>query len=245
MKKVLYLMGLLVALMFPNTMVAQNVPLLNHLSIGGEVGTAGCGLELAVPCTRYLTLRAGFTAMPRFSYTEKIGYRVKGVDYEAKVKGELHMSDWKLLADIYPFKGSSFHLTTGFYAGQAHVLQVSNTDVLQGISSGDGIELGGKAIFPAANGRVFVQTKTNALKPYVGLGLGRPISRKNKVSCAFDLGVQFWGTPVLQAYSADSESWIDYRKEELNDKDLNDAFQAMETLTVYPVLNFRIYFNAF
>lgn len=245
MKRVLLFLGLFAALLSANKAAAQDRMLFNHLSIGAEVGTTGYGLELAMPCTPYLTFRTGLTTMPRLSHTENIDYTINNKDYEAKVKATLHMTDWKLLADIYPFRGSSFHLTTGFYKGDPNLVQASNSEALAGLSPGDGVEIGGKAIFPDEQGKVYLQSKTKGFKPYLGLGFGRAVSRKHKVNCAFDLGVQFWGKPALQAYSADTNSWTNYRKDDVNDEDLNDAIKVMEKIVAYPVMSFRIYFNAF
>ena len=37
--------------------------------------------------------------------------------------------------------------------------------------------------------------KTNAVKPYVGLGFGQLFARQHRLSLAVDAGLLFWGSP--------------------------------------------------
>lgn len=245
MKRFVFLIALTTSIFTANTVSAQDKMLLNHLSVGLEVGTTGWGLEAAAPVSPFVTLRTGFTTMPKFKYTESINYDYKNVSYSVDVQGHLNMFDWKLLADVYPFRQSSFHLTAGFYAGQKDIVKVKNTGEIKGVGTGEGIVIGGEDIQLDDLGLIHLRSKTNAFKPYLGLGFGRPISKNNKVSVAFDLGVQFWGKPALQVHSFDKDGWVSYKKDDVKDEDLNDAIKTLEKITVYPVLNLRIYFNAF
>jgi hypothetical protein len=154
------------------------------------------------------------------------------------------MSDYKVLADIYPFTHSSFHLTGGFYAGLSDLGTAHNTSRLE-VEEGDGLEIGGVFVHPDAENAVSLRLRTKSFKPYVGLGFGRPISSKHKVGVAFDLGVMFWGKPKVQVYSPDDDAWIRVNKADVEDKDFRDVVDKLEKFTVYPVLNFRIYYNIF
>ena len=62
---------------------------------------------------------------------------------------------------------------------------------------------------------------------------------------AFDLGVMFWGKPKVQVYSPDDDAWIRVNKADVEDKDFRDVVDKLDKFTVYPVLNFRIYYNIF
>ena len=110
---------------------------------------------------------------------------------------------------------------------------------------GEGLEIGGIFVRPDENDLVRLRLQTRSFKPYVGLGFGRPISSKHKVSCAFDLGVMFWGKPKIKVYSPDEEEWIRVSKEDVDDKDFHKVVNNLEKFTVYPVLNLRIYYNIF
>jgi len=37
--------------------------------------------------------------------------------------------------------------------------------------------------------------KTNVVKPYLGVGVGKHIAQKHRLSFALDLGLIFWGAP--------------------------------------------------
>lgn len=243
MRKVFHLMGLVAAILLANPAVAQE-KILNHVSIGAEVGTTGWGFEMTSPVTHYITLRTGFTTLPRFNIKTDVNYNTHGLEKNVDIQGRIHMTDYKLLADLYPFKHSSFHLTGGFYAGLPNLGTAYNKEKLD-VKIGEGLEIGGIFIRPDENDQVRLRLQTNSFKPYVGLGFGRPISSKHKVGAAFDLGVMFWGTPKIKVYSPDEDQWIRISKADVEDKDFHDVMKALEKFTVYPVLNIRIYYNIF
>ena len=116
MRKIIRLMAFAATMLLASPAGAQDSQIFNHLSIGAEVGTTGWGFEAAVPLTHFVTFRTGFTTLPRFDVKFDINYTTKGQEKNVDVRGRVHMTDFKLLADIYPFKHSSFHLTGGFYA---------------------------------------------------------------------------------------------------------------------------------
>jgi hypothetical protein len=45
------------------------------------------------------------------------------------------------------------------------------------------------------NGNIDVMMKTNVVKPYLGIGVGKHIAQKHRLSFALDLGLIFWGAP--------------------------------------------------
>lgn len=244
MRRIFQLLGLVAAMLLATNVYAQDKKLFNHLAIGAEVGTTGWGFEAAMPLTHYVTFRTGFTTLPRFNVNFDIDYTTKGVEKNVDVRGRVHMSDYKLLADIYPFKHSSFHVTGGFYAGLPDLGTVRNTGLLE-VDEGEGLEIGDVFVRPDETGTVHLKLQTKSFKPYVGLGFGRPISSKHKTSVAFDLGVMFWGKPALKVYSPDEDGWIKMRKDDIDNEDFHDAVKIIERVKVYPVLNLRIYHNIF
>ena len=244
MRKIIRLMAFAATMLLAIPAGAQDSQIFNHLSIGAEVGTTGWGFEAAVQLTHFVTFRTGFTTLPRFNIKTDINYTTHGTEKNVDVLGRIHMSDYKLLADIYPFKHSSFHLTGGFYAGLPNLGTAYNKEKLE-VKTGEGLEIGGLFIRPDENDLVKLRLQVNSFKPYVGLGFGRPISSKHKVSAAFDLGVMFWGKPKIKIYSPDEDQWVRVTKEDIDDEDFHDGVNKLEKFTVYPVLNFRIYYNAF
>lgn len=235
---------LMVVLSLSAVSVNAQEKIFNHLSLGAELGTTGWGFEIASPITHYITVRTGFTTLPRFNINTDVNYTTQGEEKNVDIRGRVHMSDFKLLADIYPFKHSSFHITGGFYEGMKNLGTVHNTSPLE-VAPGEGMDIGGVFIRPDADNQLRLHLQTKGFKPYVGLGFGRPISSKHKVSAAFDLGVMFWGKPKLKVYSPDENTWVQIRKRDVHDDDLYDAMDKIEKVSVYPVLNFRIYYNMF
>lgn len=226
----------------------------NHFSAGIEVSTTGFGVELAAPATPFVTVRTGFTMMPAISFSPTVHYTSnKGKSRDVELKLKLKEADWKLLADIYPIPASSFHLTGGFYLGKSHFLEGENKDPLSvgygsgyDLEPGEGLEVGDYLVTPDDRGIIRANVKVRSLKPYLGFGFGRPVSRKHKlVTCAFDAGVQFWGKPELEAWSADKGGWVEVTKEDITDEDFQDGYKLARKITVYPVLNFRLFFNCF
>ena len=245
MKKCLYAF-LLMGMMSVSTVCAQDKYVFNHLALGAEVGTTGIGLELAAPLTHYATVRTGFTMMPSFSFKDDVQYRLNGNVNEVKMKGSTNIADFKLLADVYPFKNRSFHITAGFYAGKPKLVELKNTEPIIGnMTPGtDGIMIGDNLVTTDDAGIARAKVKVNSFKPYVGLGFGRAVS-EHRVNVAFDMGVQFWGTPKAQAFSPIDGTWQDINTNDDIDDDINKVLDKIGKVKIYPVLSLRVYCRLF
>ncbi len=112
------------------------------LAFGIEAGTAGVGVELAMPLiTDHLVLKAGFNA-PSLTVSRNFDISMAEVnasiatvnanlaaaqlpdridvtfkDVDLKVTPTLNLSTVKAMLELYPFRKSSFHLTAGVYYG--------------------------------------------------------------------------------------------------------------------------------
>ena len=119
-----------------------------------------------------------------------------------------------LLAEIHPFTNESFHFTAGLYIGSKNFLHFRNTndgaldflyDANNKISdynrafatnfSPIGLKFGDYVFTADENGNIDVMMKTNAVKPYLGIGFGKHIAQNHRLSFACELGLIFWGTP--------------------------------------------------
>ena len=58
-----------------------------------------------------------------------------------------------------------------------------------------GVKFGDYVFTADENGNIDVRLKTNAVKPYVGIGFGQHLAKSHRVSVAVDAGLMFWGTP--------------------------------------------------
>ncbi len=119
-----------------------------------------------------------------------------------------------LLAEIHPFPNESFHFTAGLFFGSKNFIHFRNTnegalDFLYAANnkiddynrafnthfSPLGLKFGDYVFTADQNGNVDVRMKTNAVKPYLGIGFGKHIAQKHRLSFAAELGLIFWGTP--------------------------------------------------
>ena len=224
----------------------------DHLGAGVSLGTDGIGLDVAAPLTDYVAFRAGVSFMPKIKIKKK-DIHIKDdnatLTDHVDVEGKMNIFDFKLLADFYPFKSSSFHITAGAFIGSEDAAHVVNTSMFIKDPEKYGkvaLVLGDYHVTTDEDGYAHLDLKVNSFKPYLGFGFGRAVPRKSRVSVSCDFGVKFWGTPKLGAMTIDD--WNDkvYHKfsykdlDEDDDEDLKDALKTIEKITVYPVLNIRI-----
>ena len=246
--------------------------LFNHVSLGVSAGTTGIGFEVAAPITDQFAVRAGYSFMPKFKYSQKLtldegdlaAFYVNGqYVHEVELEGKLNIGNFSLLFDWYPWSSSSFRLTAGAYIGKNNVVTITNKEPFMNpeYAGKAGIDLSksGSTIMEKytvvtdAEGNVDAKLKVNGFKPYIGIGFGRAVPRKN-IGLQFDLGVQFWGKPELQTnlmyYDAEIGDFVTrYEKiekgritrasEDSDYKDLRDALKTVEAISVYPVLTLR------
>lgn len=191
---------------------------------------------------------------------------MEGINYpnEIKVQGKLKFFNWKFLFDVYPFKNSSFHVTVGAYLGNKDLVEITNVEdgALMGINQANaeidkynsgqktggvlpakqikkvGLEIGDHLITPDENGNAEAEIRVNSFKPYVGIGFGRAVPKKNRFNVQGELGVMFWGKPKL--YSGDVEI-----TEESVDGNSGKILKTMSKITVFPVLNLRLTYRIF
>lgn len=113
----------------------------NHLEAGLTLGTTGIGLELAVPVTKWVRLRAGYDYMPHFHFDSSYDVtaysdgkvndsnfgRIQQMmrdftGYELRksivMENTYTLQSWKVLADIFPIPNNNhWRLTVGLYGG--------------------------------------------------------------------------------------------------------------------------------
>ena len=251
MKKTL----LMVAVAIMTTSVqAQNLDvddlgILNHGGLAIGVGTTGISADLILPISPYVVVRGGADILPfKYSSDYDIVYRngvAQAVLPEAiELEGKLSVCTGHLLFDIFPSKQSSFHLTAGAYLGGEKVAEAYNKEegALAAVAAYNklvpnsqkaGYTLGNYFLTPDENGNVNADIKVSKFRPYVGIGIGRPIPTKSRVACNFNLGVQFWGKPKVTCQG-----------QELADEDLDGddggIVKYITNASVWPVLNFQV-----
>ncbi len=244
-------------LMVSGSAMAQYVDdnmLFNHLGAGVSLGLDGIGIEASTTATQWAGVRAGINFFPGITVNPSdIDYNRNGKDGKLGLKAKFKKVDGKILIDGYPFGAkSSFHVTAGLFFGNSEFITVDlkedpNAPINGGIIPAKNNPIG-YAVDPDENGIIKLRMKYNSVKPYIGIGIGRAVPTGNKrIAVAADLGVQFHGSPKVQAYSPEGRGWMDI---EANDfgallkekdlKDVEDAFDLIDKIKVWPVLHVRV-----
>ena len=133
-----------------------------------------------------------------------------------KVELALKPNFWNfyVLGEVHPFKNQPFYISAGLYAGSKNFFHFRNTnegalgflyDANQKVADYNrvfltsyppiGLKFGDYVFTADEQGNIDVRMKTNAVKPYVGLGFGQLFARQHRLSLAVDAGLLFWGSP--------------------------------------------------
>lgn len=181
-----------------------------------------------------------------------------------EVEGKLSNTTFHLLVDVYPFRNSSFRATVGFFAGGKELISVYNKEegILEPVKRWNedqasrnritqttgvetdmiGAELGDYFITPDQHGNLKASIEVSGFRPYLGIGFGRAVPRKNRIGCQFDLGVQMWGSPKVYVPTYDKTTGK-YNREALTadrSGEGGDAIKLLSNFSVYPVMTVRL-----
>ena len=232
----------------------------NRVGVGVGVGTEGIGIDVAVPLTKYVQVRAGLNIFPNIKFHEDAEveqYYDASIDYNGStITGSGTVQDnvrldakfgrtyGDLKFDCYPFANkSSFFITAGFSFGGGDLLKVTgHSDQIQALqeeAKNYGVTIGDYEIPFNKDGDIKGGVKVNNFRPYLGLGFGRLIPKK-RVGFRFELGAQFQGKPEVYYYDANGKKQVADVKSLLDEEDKDDFNKVMDWLKVYPVLKFSI-----
>ena len=243
MKKTVFTILAALALLMPGTAAAQD--LFNHLAVNAHVATTGVGVELSTPITKFITMRAGVTCMPGFSFNAEVygQYYDNNTprDFTVNLDANLKRTQGSVIFNVYPLAKakvcSSFFLAAGLYFGGDKLVKIKghSDEIAEKINQFNGnpyIELGDYKLPVDENGNVKGGLKVQKVRPYLGLGFGRYVPKK-RISVTGELGVQFHGH--IKPYTSEGEIKA---FDELTEKD--DWKKVMDKLTVYPMLKIVI-----
>ena len=119
-----------------------------------------------------------------------------------------------LLGEVHPFKNQPFYFSAGLYIGSQNFFRFRNTnegalgflyEANQKVEEYNrlfrtnyppvGLKFGDYVFTADEQGDIDVRMRTNAVKPYIGIGFGQNLAKTHRVSLAVDAGLLFWGTP--------------------------------------------------
>ncbi|MDR1406649.1 MAG: hypothetical protein LBJ23_01210 [Tannerella sp.] len=240
------------------TLRAQETAPFSQMNLALKFSTMGAGLELATPLGSYLNMRAGADMLPLSSqgydnyslnsYSDDLEPAF-GFTPEYRAKGKIQMIHGHLLADIYPTSRSIFHLTVGAYVGTSQIkIQGSIVDpknnaqaeLLEGYEWPD-LNIDGYEV-TTKDGRANLDLLLgNAVKPYLGIGLGRAVTRKS-FGVKFELGVLYQGDYTLKQ---DGRILNLKNTDEIEGEDISLINDYAKWIKWWPMLNLQFSFRLY
>ncbi len=209
-----------------------------------------------------------FEAMRQYMY-EKTRYRMPQY---VGMEGELTMNNLKLLVDFYPLPDNyKLRVTVGFYYGSSQIAKIytdgsakaalscinSYNKLFETVPDDDPrLEMGMAGLYwgklengdsylmqPSEDNTIDIPVKTNAFKPYVGVGYEFGLQKKkDDWKLSIDAGAMLWGgTPSM--YAPDG---INLTKDvsDIPGKK-GDKIKLIKKLKFYPVIGVRLVRNIF
>jgi hypothetical protein len=282
-KPILFLWA--VAMTFP-VWAQDNMEAFRHLSIGGEVGLHGFGMEVAVPVQKHVVLKAGFNKAPsgdllstdlsidtkdlrqaQEDYSTVTGYEFNNkFGDESVISAGLHtgLTNMKAMVNWYPFSTGRFYLAGGVYytpgnAKDDPFLRISGNTTendwaalkeLNGkLPSADQKELAleiGDEKYPVIekDGCGFMQAdfRTDPLKYYLGMGLGRCVPNK-RLGLQLELGAMIYHNARL--YCQDKEVGTIMDAADVLGSDTKEIIEYVDKYPIYPQITVRLSFRVF
>ena len=141
---------------------------------------------------------------------------IKRAQMVDKVELQVNPNFWNfyVLGEVHPFHNQPFYFAAGLFFGSQNFVHFKNTnegalgflyDANQKVEDYNylyrtnyppiGLKFGDYIFTADENGNIDVRMKTNAVKPYIGIGFGQHLAKTHRVSLAVDAGLMFWGSP--------------------------------------------------
>lgn len=231
-----------------------------HMGAELGIGTQGFTLGLATAITPFFELGANVNYMPAIHIGGNMSFKNSTITIPSpdgmgintykldkmKVEGDFHRLTFDAKLYLYPFgPGTTFFVAGGVSVGGERLAKLKgHSDEVKQIYddySGhieqyeDEIKavVGKTALSMAANGNVSAEIRLRNVRPYVGVGFGRVVTR-NYTGVRLEAGVQFCGK--LKVYQDGNEvPYQDY----LERAD-NQLAKLVDRMNFYPVLKLTI-----
>ena len=195
-----------------------------YSSISSNFTSRGLGLELNLKLrtTDKYSLRINAAYLP---FTKQQSIKMdKGTSVDIFPKIETLTAGF--LMDYHPLKKRIFRMTGGL-----------SYDILQqydlSFSSASGLNLGGLQISNEDFGKVKLGIKWNALRPYFGVGFGKP-DMTTKIGFGFDMGVSYMGSPKLNLV------YDGFLETTTIDDEMKKIEENMKGYRYYPYIAFQV-----
>ncbi len=215
MRTAILLVGGLLVGAFPVALESQSIAVAPH------VGTLGLGADVGVALSEVLGVRGGINVQP---YSPEPDFS------DVAFTLDLPSPSVTALLDIHP-GGGAFRLSAGFvYFG---------TDLTLDATLDEPVEIGDSTYDPSELGTLTGSLVTNALAPYVGIGVGN--ASAETTGFFLDVGVAFHGTPDVELSASGPVASDPQFRAEL-DKETAEIRDDVRSFKVYPVVSLGLRF---
>lgn len=246
---------------------AQDNQIFTHLSVAPTIGLDGIGVEVATNLTPYVQIHAGYSlfippvlgfkgsSFSSIPETIKINENdVRPLREAVSAKTYFNLGGGKLLFDIFPGKNTPFHFTVGLYfcdpkflAADVDMSKVLRSDEYASYYFELQKDNSASRISSDKNGHFFADVSYNVVRPYLGIGFGRPIRHDKRVSVTFDMGVIYTGNAKLQSYDYtlnENGKPVILTSAMLDNKD-KGAVDSVSKIPVMPMLKLNVFIPIF
>lgn len=241
--------------------------LANHLSIGVSAGFDGIGGQLALSLGPHFDVRAGYSYLnsiertPRELAEGSFGSVIPSEDdlsfeagdtkvnlYDVPIGLTINNFGPNILFDYFPWKDASFHLTAGAFISKGDFVTLT-ADVSEQLDPEDygnlGIEFKNVEVTTDPEGVIRFDWRASAVRPYFGLGFGRPVSMKHRVGVSLDMGLVVLGSKGFYTYRYNGLSGLGVKEDvELSsdalDNEDHGIIDKISGLPVLPMMKFTI-----
>lgn len=209
--------------LYAEAAAAKTKPAVNA-AVAVRVSTLGIGVEGSVLAAPNVALRLGYSG---YSYSRT--QTSKDVMYDGKLK----LSSVSALADVYPSKSGTFHVTAGLVFNSNTITANGKPSLTNGTQT---YTLNGMTFSAADVGTLDGRASFKKTAPYLGIGFGKPAG-SSPVQFLFDVGVVFQGKPHL---SLARNGGIAITNPTLSDQ-INAAINAQRDQTQSDLNKFQYY----
>ncbi len=237
-----------------------NYGLFKHMGAEMGIGTEGFTLGLATALTPFFEFGMSVNYMPAINISGNMNFKNSTVNipkadgsgmntYQLntiKVTGKFDRLSFNAKLYLYPFgPGTTFFVAGGVSAGGGRLAKLhGHSDEVKQIYDDYAGEIGeyesqikavvGKnTLDMAANGDVQAEVRIHKVRPYVGAGIGRIVTR-NYTGLRLEAGVQFCGK--IKVYQEDRQ--VPY--EDYLERADNKLAKLVDRLTFFPVVKLTV-----
>lgn len=249
MKKIIKMILLAALLAAPRPTVAQPIyspyeGWFNHLAIGASIGIDGIGIEFASNFATRFELRGGASWMPKIG--PKVPFKIDlnedwNISQTILTKGAITGSRANIMLDYHPMKHNGFRITIGaFFEFDSNVIRGYTLEPIEIGRENWGTlpyKINGQQFTTDTKGYVRAGLAGNKIRPFIGIGSGYCLTKRQSNQCGVDFGVVYLGNliPYSFDYSSGRQETVVFTKETMEaiENDILNTHAAIDSMHVF------------